>query len=168
MTKLEKQLLNGRKPTRRYRQLRDALCDNEREYRYFMESKPDVFDPNEKVEKPFAGLGPDVGQAAMLRLTAKHRGIEDAVRLARRDQSIEYTVADAKTHTFRSDHDELRMTYLSDGSPYKPEHTIITANGIKPASVMSWIHREKPGSPAWEQRARQRFMEQNVDVLPTV
>lgn len=51
--------------------------------------------------------------------------------------------------------------YLSDGSPYKPEHTIITANGIKPASVMSWIHREKPGSPAWEQRARQRFMEQN-------
>ena len=94
--KLEKQLLNGRKPTRRYRQLRDALCDNEREYRYFMESKPDVFDPNEKVEKPFAGLGPDVGQAAMLRLTAKHRGIEDAVRLARRDQSIEYTVADAK------------------------------------------------------------------------
>lgn len=83
----------------------------------------------------------------MLRLTAKHRGIEDAVRLARRDQSIEYTVADAKTHTFRSDHDELRMTYLSDGSPYKPEHTIITANGIKPASVMSWIHREKPGSP---------------------
>ena len=35
-------------------------------------------------------------------------------------------VADAKTHTFRSDHDELRMTYLSDGSPYKPEHTIIT------------------------------------------
>lgn len=159
--KLEKQLLNGRKPTRRYRQLRDALCDNEREYRYFMESKPDVFDPNEKVEKPFAGLGPDVGQAAMLRLTAKHRGIEDAVRLARRDQSIEYTVADAKTHTFRSDHDELRMTYLSDGSPYKPEHTIITANGIKPASVMSWIHREKPGSPAWEQRARQRFKEQN-------
>ncbi|TCE13817.1 hypothetical protein [Bifidobacterium longum] len=156
--KLEKQLLNGRKPTRRYRQLRDALCDNEREYRYFMESKPDVFDPNEKVEKPFAGLGPDVGQAAMLRLTAKHRGIEDAVRLARRDQSIEYTVADAKTHTFRSDHDELRMTYLSDGSPYKPEHTIITANGIKPASVMSWIHREKPGSPAWEQRARQRFI----------
>lgn len=159
--KLEKQLLNGRKPTRRYRQLRDALCDNEREYRYFMESKPDVFDPNEKVEKPFAGLGPDVGQAAMLRLTAKHRGIEDAVRLVRRDQSIEYTVADAKTHTFRSDHDELRMTYLSDGSPYKPEHTIITANGIKPASVMSWIHREKPGSPAWEQRARQRFKEQN-------
>lgn len=67
--------------------------------------------------------------------------------MARRDQSIEYTVADAKTHTFRSDHDELRMTYLSDGSPYKPEHTIITANGIKPASVMSWIHREKPGSP---------------------
>lgn len=123
-----------------------------------MESKPDVFDPNEKVEKPFAGLGPDVGQAAMLRLTAKHRGIEDAVRLARRDQSIEYTVADAKTHTFRSDHDELRMTYLSDGSPYKPEHTIITANGIKPASVMSWIHREKPGSPEWEQRARQRFI----------
>lgn len=166
--KLEKQLLNGRKPTRRYRQLRDALCDNEREYRYFMGSNPDVFDPNEKVEKPFAGLGPDVGQAAMLRLTAKHRGIEDTVRLARRDQSIEYTVADAKTHTFRSDHDELRMTYLSDGSPYKPEHTIITANGIKPASVMSWIHREKPGSPAWEQRARQRFMEQNVDVLPTV
>ena len=50
------------------------------------------------------------------------------------------------------------MTYLSDGSPYKPEHTIITANGINPASVMSWIHREKPGSPAWEQRARQRFM----------
>ena len=34
--KLEKQLLNGRKSTRRYRQLRDALCDNEREYRYFM------------------------------------------------------------------------------------------------------------------------------------
>ena len=58
-------------------------------------------------------FGPDVGQAAMLRLTAKHRGIEDAVRLARRDQSIEYTVADAKTHTFRSDHDELRMTYLA-------------------------------------------------------
>lgn len=159
--KLEKQLLDGRKPTRRYRQMRDALCDNEREYRYFMESKPDVFDPNEKVEKPFAGLGSDVGQAAMLRLTAKHRGIGDAVRLARRDQSIEYTVADAKTHTFRSDHDELRMTYLSDGSPYKPEHTIITANGIKPASVMSWIHREEPGSPEWEDRARQRFMESN-------
>lgn len=135
--KLEKQLLNGRKSTRRYRQLRDALCDNEREYRYFMGSNPDVFGPDEKVEKPFAGLGPDAGQAAMLRLTAKNRGIEDAVRLSRRDQSIEYTVADAKTHTFRSEHDGLRMTYLSDGSPYKPEHTIITANGIKPASVMS-------------------------------
>ena len=67
--KLEKQLLNGRKPTRRYRQLRDALCDNEREYRYFMESKPDVFDPNEKVEN-HSPFGPDVGQAAMLRLTA--------------------------------------------------------------------------------------------------
>lgn len=159
--KLEKQLMDGRKPTHRYRQMRDALCDNEREYRYFMESKPDVFDQKEKVEKPFAGLGSDVGQAAMLRLTAKHRGIGDAVRLARRDQSIEYTVADAKTHTFRSDHDELRMTYLSDGSPYKPEHTIITANGIKPASVMSWIHREEPGSPEWEDRARQRFMESN-------
>lgn len=26
---------------------------------------------------------------------------------------------------------------------------------------MSWIHREKPGSPAWEARARQRFKEAN-------
>lgn len=49
--KLEKQLLDGRKPTRRYRQMRDALCDNEQEYRRFMAAKPDVFDPNEKVKK---------------------------------------------------------------------------------------------------------------------
>ncbi len=50
---------------------------------------------------------------------------------------------------------------MSDGSTYPVGHTIITANGIKPSSVMSWIHREKPGSPEWEHRARQRFMEQN-------
>ena len=83
--KLEKQLLKGRRPTRRYRQLRDALCDNEREYRWFMDSDPDVFDPDERIVKPFAGLGPDVGQAAMLRLAAKHRGVGDAIRLARWD-----------------------------------------------------------------------------------
>ena len=59
--KLEKQLLDGRKPTRRYRQLRDALCDDEHEYRAFMAADPDVFDPDERIVKPFAGLGPDVG-----------------------------------------------------------------------------------------------------------
>lgn len=55
--------------------MRDALCDNEQEYRRFMAANPDVFDPDEKAKKPFAGLGPDVGQAAMLRLAAKHRGV---------------------------------------------------------------------------------------------
>lgn len=159
--KLEKQLLDGRKPTRRYRQLRDALCDNEQEYRRFMNANPDVFNPDEKTVKPFAGLGPDVGQQAMLRLASKHRGVDGALKLARQDPSIDYTVGDAKTHTFRSTHDELRMTYLSDGSPYKPEHTVITANGIKPASIMSWIHGEQPGSPEWENRARNRFAESN-------
>lgn len=159
--KLEKQLLDGRKPTRRYRQMRDALCDDEQEYRQFMAAKPDVFNPDEKAKKPFAGLGPDVGQAAMLRLAAKHRGVEGALQLARRDPSIEYTVADAKTHTFRSDHDKLAVSEWGAGNPYELPHTIITANGIKPSSVMSWIHREKPGSPEWERRARQRFMEQN-------
>lgn len=78
--KLEKQLLDGRKPTRRYRQMRDALCDNEQEYRRFMAANPDVFDPDEKAKKPFAGLGPDVGQAAMLRLAAKHRGVRGGAR----------------------------------------------------------------------------------------
>lgn len=159
--KLEKQLLDGRKPTRRYRQMRDALCDNEQEYRRFMAAKPDVFDPNEKVKKTFAGLGPDVGQAAMLRIAAKHRGVEGALQLARRDPSIEYTVSDAKTHTFRSEHDELAVSEWSFSNPYEPPHTIITANGIKPASVMSWIHCEAPDSPEWEERACQRFMESN-------
>lgn len=159
--KLEKQLLDGRKPTRRYRQMRDALCDNEQEYRRFMAAKPDVFDPNEKVKKTFAGLGPDVGQAAMLRIAAKHRGVEGALQLARRDPSIEYTVSDAKTHTFRSEHDELAVSEWGFSNPYEPPHTIITANGIKPASVMSWIHCEAPDSPEWEERACQRFMESN-------
>lgn len=159
--KLEKQLLNGRKSTRRYRQLRDALCDNEQEYRAFMAANPDVFDPDEKIVKPFAGLGPDVGQAAMLRLAAKHRGVRGAVALARWDPGVEYTVPDAKHHTFRMEHDRPGIGHMSDGSTYPVGHTIITANGIKPSSVMSWIHREKPGSPEWEHRARQRFMEQN-------
>lgn len=159
--KLEKQLLDGRKPTRRYRQMRDALCDNEQEYRRFMAAKPDVFNPDEKAKKPFAGLGPDVGQAAMLRLAAKHRGVKGAVALARWDPGIEYTVPDAKHHTFRMEHDRPGIGHMSDSSTYPVGHTIITANGIKPSSVMSWIHREKPGSPEWEHRARQRFMEQN-------
>lgn len=158
---LEKQLLDGRKPTRRYRQLRDALCDDEHEYRAFMAADPDVFDPDERIVKPFAGLGPDVGQAAMLRLAAKHRGVGDAIRLARWDPGIEYVTADAKTHTFRMEHDGPGVGYYSDGSTYPIGHTVITANGIKPSSVMSWIHREKPGSPAWEARARRRFMEAN-------
>lgn len=159
--KLEKQLLDGRKPTRRYRQLRDALCDDEHEYRAFMAADPDVFDPDERIVKPFAGLGPDVGQAAMLRLAAKHRGVGDAIRLARWDPAVEYTVPDAKHHTFRMEHDRPGIGHMSDGSTYPVGHTIITANGIKPSSVMSWIHREKPGSPAWEARARQRFAESN-------
>lgn len=159
--KLEKQLLDGRKPTRRYRQMRDALCDNEQEYRRFMAANPDVFDPDEKAKKPFAGLGPDVGQAAMLRLAAKHRGVRGALALARWDPGVEYTVPDAKHHTFRMEHDRPGIGHMSDGSTYPVGHTIITANGIKPSSVMSWIHREKPGSPEWEHRARQRFMEQN-------
>ena len=159
--KLEQQLLDGRKPTRRYRQLRDALCDDEHEYRAFMAADPDVFDPDERIVKPFAGLGPDVGQAAMLRLAAKHRGVTGALALARWDPAIEYTTADAKTHTFRMEHDGPGVGYYSDGSTYPIGHTVITANGIKPSSVMSWIHREKPGSPAWEARARQRFKEAN-------
>lgn len=159
--KLEKQLLNGRKPTRRYRQMRDALCDDEREYRWFMESDPDVFDPDERIVKPFAGLGPDVGQAAMLRLAAKHRDVEGALQLARWDPSIEYTVPDAKNHTFRMEHDKPGIGYYSDGSTYPIGHTVITANGIKPASVMSWIHNEKPGTPEWEARTRTRFEESN-------
>ena len=57
--------------------------------------------------------------------------------------------------------DRPGIGHMSDGSTYPVGHTIITANGIKPSSVMSWIHREKPGSPEWEHRARQRFMEQN-------
>ena len=159
--KLEQQLLDGRKPTRRYRQLRDALCDDEHEYRAFMAADPDVFDPDERIVKPFAGLGPDVGQAAMLRLAAKHRGVTGALALARWDPGIEYVTADAKTHTFRMEHDGPGVGYYSDGSTYPIGHTVITANGIKPSSVMSWIHREKPGSPAWEARARQRFKEAN-------
>ena len=159
--KLEKQLLNGRKPTRRYRQMRDALCDDEREYRWFMESDPDVFDPDERIVKPFAGLGPDVGQAAMLRLAAKHRDVEGALQLARWDPSIEYTVPDAKNHTFRMEHDKPGIGYYSDGSTYPIGHTVITANGIKPASVMSWILNEKTGTPEWEARTRTRFEESN-------
>lgn len=159
--KLEKQLLNGRRPTRRYRQLRDALCDDEHEYRAFMAADPDVFDPDERIVKPFAGLGPDVGQAAMLRLAAKHRDVTGALALARWDPGIEYVTADAKTHTFRMEHDRPGIGYYSDGSTYPIGHTVITANGIKPASVMSWIHNEKPGTPEWEARARQRFMEAN-------
>ena len=75
--KLEKQLLNGRKPTRRYRQLRDALCDNEREYRYFMESKPDVFDPNEKSRETIRRFGArcrSSGDAPPDCKTSRHRG----------------------------------------------------------------------------------------------
>lgn len=84
-----------------------------------------------------------------------------ALALARWDPGIEYTVPDAKHHTFRMEHDRPGIGHMSDGSTYPVGHTIITANGIKPSSVMSWIHREKPGSPEWEHRARQRFMEQN-------
>ena len=79
-----------------------------------------------------------------------------AVALARWDPGIEYTVPDAKHHTFRMEHDRPGIGHMSDGSTYPVGHTIITANGIKPSSVMSWIHREKPGSPEWEHRARQR------------
>ena len=114
-----------------------------------------------RTSRNFAGLGPDVGQAAMLRLAAKHRGVRGALALARWDPGIEYTVPDAKHHTFRMEHDRPGIGHMSDGSTYPVGHTIITANGIKPSSVMSWIHREKPGSPEWEHRARQRFMEQN-------
>ncbi|MDW7546426.1 hypothetical protein [Bifidobacterium longum] len=159
--RLEQQLLDGRKPTRRYRQLRDALCDDEHEYRAFMAADPDVFDPDERIVKPFAGLGPDVGQAAMLRLAAKHRGVTGALALARWDPGIEYVTADAKTHTFRMEHDRPGIGHMSDGGTYPVGHTIITANGVKPSSVMSWIYGEKPGSPAWEERARQRFKEAN-------
>ena len=111
--------------------------------------------------KPFAGLGPDVGQAAMLRLAAKHRGVTGALALARWDPGIEYVTADAKTHTFRMEHDRPGIGYYSDGSTYPIGHTVITANGIKPASVMSWIHNEKPGTPEWEARTRTRFEESN-------
>ncbi len=97
----------------------------------------------------------------MLRLAAKHRGVKGAVALARSDTGIEYTVPDAKHHTFRMEHDRPGIGRMSDGNTYPVGHTIITANGIKPSSVMSSITREKPGSPAWEQRARQRFKEQN-------
>lgn len=97
----------------------------------------------------------------MLRLAAKHRGVRGALALARWDPGVEYTVPDAKHHTFRIEHDRPGIGHMSDGSTYPVGHTIITANGIKPSSVMSWIHREKPGSPEWEHRARQRFMEQN-------
>ena len=97
----------------------------------------------------------------MLRLAAKHRGVGDAIRLARWDPAVEYTVPDAKHHTFRMEHDRSGIGHMSDGSTYPVGHTIITANGIKPASVMSWIYREKPGSPAWERRARRRFEESN-------
>lgn len=122
---------------------------------------PDVFDPDERIVKPFAGLGPDVGQAAMLRLAAKHRGVTGALALARWDPGIEYVTADAKTHTFRMEHDRPGIGYYSDGSTYPIGHTVITANGIKPASVMSWIHNEKPGTPEWEARTRTRFEESN-------
>ena len=69
--------------------------------------------------------------------------------------------ADAKTHTFRMEHDRPGIGYYSDGSTYPIGHTVITANGIKPASVMSWIHNEKPGTPEWEARTRTRFEESN-------
>lgn len=47
--RLERELLAGRPSTRRYRQMRDALCDDETEYRRFMECSPDVFDPGERI-----------------------------------------------------------------------------------------------------------------------
>ncbi|AUD87238.1 hypothetical protein [Bifidobacterium breve] len=91
----------------------------------------------------------------------EYRGVGDAIRLARWDPDVEYTVADAKSHTFRMEHDKPGIGYYSDGSTYPIGHAVITANGSKPASVMSWIHREKPGTPEWERRARARFEEAN-------
>lgn len=152
--RLERRLLAGRRPTRRYRQMRDALCDDEGEYRAFMAADPDVFDPDEKVSKPFAGLGPDVGQWAMLRLAARHRGVGDAIRLARRDPGIMYTVGDAKSHTFT-------VTCDRDEGEDRLTHHAVTANGIKPATVMPWVMGEAPGSPEWEERSRTRFEDAN-------
>lgn len=51
--------------------------------------------------------------------------------------------------------------HYGDGSTYPIGHTVITANGIKPSGVMGWTHREKPGTPEWERRARARFEEAN-------
>ena len=156
--KLEKQLLDGRKPTRRYRQLRDALCDNEQEYRHFMTANPDVFGPDERIVKPFAGLGSTVGQQAMLRLAAKHRGVDGALRLARRDPDIDYVVGDNGSKTYRVEHHHPYTTYDDATGVHTTHDSPISANGIKPASVMGWIHGERVDDPA-NRRERVRFME---------
>lgn len=156
--KLEKQLLNGRKPTRRYRQLRDALCDNEQEYKRFMTANPDVFDPDEKIVKPFAGLGSTVGQQAMLRLAAKHRGADGALRLARRDPDIDYVVGDTGSKTYRVEHHHPYTTFDEATGVYTTHDSPISANGIKPASVMGWIHNERVDDPE-NGRERERFGE---------
>ncbi|MBT1162779.1 hypothetical protein [Bifidobacterium sp. SO1] len=149
--RLERELLDGRKPTRLYRLMRDSLCDNETEYRDFMASNPDVFDPDEKVLRPFAGLGGTVGQYAMIRLTARHRGVKDALKLVRRDPSVDIVMGEG--HEYWTAHVGDKRT--------KNGMLPITANGMKPSSIMSWMHNEKPGSREWMMRAERRFTDAN-------
>ncbi|KAA8828147.1 hypothetical protein [Bifidobacterium myosotis] len=154
--RLERELLAGRRPTPAYRRLRDAIGDDPDSYRRLMASGDGMLASDARVMKPFAGLRAG-GQTAMLRLAFEHRGTAGALALLRRDPSIEYTVGDPRTHTFRAEHDAVVPDLADDGTVIGSRHTMIGANGIRPASVMAWIHREEPGSPAWEARARERF-----------
>ena len=78
--RLEKQLLDGRKPTVAYQRIRETVTDDD-QYRQLMrmlDRRPDMWtEPERKTPRPIYGFGRG-GQALALRYLIEHRGVDGA------------------------------------------------------------------------------------------
>lgn len=78
--RLERQLLNGRKPTVAYQRIRETVTDDD-QYRQLMralDQRPDMWtEPERKTPRPIYGFGRG-GQALALRYLIEHRGVDGA------------------------------------------------------------------------------------------
>lgn len=78
--RLEKQLLNGRKPTTAYKRIRETVT-NDNQYRQLMhalDQRADMWtEPERKTPRPIYGFGQG-GQALALRYLIEHRGVNGA------------------------------------------------------------------------------------------
>lgn len=78
--RLEKQLLDGRRPTVAYQRIRETVTDDD-QYRQLMrmlDRRPDMWtEPERKTPRPIYGFGRG-GQALALRYLIEHRGVDDA------------------------------------------------------------------------------------------